>query len=474
MNPIRLIRYHIALLQLEQYDIGRYCAVLKRRYSVSADMRQKAVWTTKLKVITLIAITLAAAVTGSALYSINVVAAAIVAAISLFIFPAYLTLAVFITLPLNSFAKGRIINKAKRKLAQFPNLKVIGITGSYGKTTMKVVLTTILAERFTTLATPESINTPIGVARFILEKITQETEVFVVEMGAYRKGDIQELCALTPPDIAVLTGINEAHIERFGSLQNTVSAKFEIVRHAKPRAIAVLNAEDKRVRSGYEKNLAGHTAIFYGDTTGDLPRYGITDIRFEQDGLRQSFSLTNAHGEAYKLSTPLLGGYAPATIMGAVCTCETLGMTRAEITHGVAMTRPVAHRLEPFNAASGVLIIDDSYNGNPDGAREAIRVLARFKNRRKIYITPGLVEMGERSPEIHRAIGTDLAAVADIVILIQNSATAHIAEGLKNADFKSQGILWFKNPREAHAALPATLKSGDVVLFQNDWPDNYL
>ncbi len=474
MNPIRLIRYHIALLQLEQYDLGRYFSVLARRYSVSEDMRQKAVWTAKLKAITLLAAIAAVAVIALVAYYANAIAAPIIAIFSIFFFPAYIALAVLVTLPLDSYAKSRIIRKAKRKLAQFPNLKVVGITGSYGKTTMKAVLATILTERFVTLATPESVNTPVGIARFILEKLAKETDVFVVEMGAYRIGDIRELCALTPPNVAVLTGINEAHVERFGSLMNTISAKFEIVRYAKKDAIAVLNAEDKRVRAGYEKNIAGRTAIFYGDTAGDMPRYGIADIRFEPDGLRQSFSLTNTHGEAYRLSTPLLGGYAPATIMGAVCVAETLGMTRAEITHGVAMTRPVAHRLEPFNAANGIVVIDDSYNGNPDGAREAVRVLARFKNRRKIYVTPGLVEMGERSAEIHRAIGTDLAAVADMVILIQNSATAHIAEGLKNAGFKNQDILWFANAVSAHAALPTTLKSGDVVLFQNDWPDNYL
>ncbi|MDO8582821.1 MAG: UDP-N-acetylmuramoyl-tripeptide--D-alanyl-D-alanine ligase [bacterium] len=474
MNPVRLIRYHIALLQLEQYDLGRYFGVLARRYSVNADMRQKAVWTTKLKAITLIAATLATAVTGFTFYYASAIAAAIIAIISLLVFPAYLALAVLVTLPLDAFAKGRVLRKARRKLAQLPNLKVVAITGSYGKTTMKAVLAAVLTERFATLATPESVNTPIGIARFVLEKVSAETEVLVVEMGAYRMGDIRELCALTPPDVAVLTGINEAHIERFGGIANTVRAKFEIVRYAKKEAAAVLNIEDKRVRAEYGKNLTGHTAIFYGDVVGDAARYGITDVRFELDGLRQSFSLINEHGEAYRLTTPLLGGYAPATLMGAVCVAETLGMTRTEITHGVAMARPVAHRLEPFNAANGILVIDDSYNGNPDGAREAVRVLARFKNKRKIYVTPGLVEMGSRSAEIHRSIGTDLAAVADIVILIKNSATGAIAEGLKAGEFKNQDILWFDTAIDAHAALPAILKSGDVVLFQNDWPDNYL
>lgn len=474
MDPLRLIRYHITLLQLEQYDTLRYFRVLARRYSVTTDMRQKAVWTIKLKVITLIAMLMAVGVTGFVFYYVNAITAVIIGFISLFIFPLYLALAVLITLPINSFAKKRIISKAKQKLAQFPNLKIVAITGSYGKTTMKAVIATILAERFAVLATPESVNTPIGIARFISEKVTPETEVLVIEMGAYHIGDIRELCALTPPDIAVLTGINEAHMERFGSITNTVYAKLEIVRYAKKDAVTVLNIEDKRIRAEFAEHLDGRTAIFYGDVMGDMARYRITDVRFELDGLRQSFSFINAYGEAYRLTTPLLGGYAPATLMGAVCVAETLGMTRTEITHGVAMARPVTHRLEPVSVASGILVIDDSYNGNPDGAREAVRVLARFKGKRKIYVTPGLVEMGVRSAEIHRAIGTDLASVADIVILIKNSATGFIAEGLKAGDFKSKDIVWFDTAADAHAALPAILKSGDVVLFQNDWPDNYL
>lgn len=474
MNPLCLIRYHITLVQLEQYDLGRYFAVLRRRYAVRADMRQKAVWTIKLKTITSIAFACALAVVILALYAVNITIAILVLIVSIFIFPLYIACAILITLPLDLFLKRRIIKKAKIKIAQFPHLKIIGITGSYGKTTMKETVRAVLAERFVVLATHDSVNTPIGIARLILEKLSEETEVFVVEMGAYRTGDIKTLCALTPPDISVLTGINEAHIERFGSIANTIAVKFEIVRHAKKDAIAIMNADDKRIRGGYAAKLSGHAAIFYGARGGELPRYEINNIRFEDNGLRQSFALINEHGEAYRLTTPLLGNYATGTIMGAVCVAETVGMTRAEITHGVMMTRPIAHRLEPFTAVNGVLIIDDSYNGNPDGAREAIRVLARFKNRRKIYVTPGLVEMGKVSAEVHRTIGRELAAIADIVILIKNSATTYVAEGLTSADFKKQNIQWFASAREAHAALPNILKSGDVVLFQNDWPDNYL
>jgi len=474
MNLARLIRYHITLIQLESYDLKRYYNMLFKRYTVKSDMRQKAVWTAKLKGIIALAAILIATCIALTAYSLGILFAGALLLISAFLFPLYITLAVLITAPLDVFLKRRIINAARRKLAQFPSIKIIGITGSYGKTTMKEVITTIVQERFTVLSTPESINTPLGIARLILTKLTKEIEVFVVEMGAHQKGDIRELCALTPPDISVITGINEAHIERFGSLENTVHAKFEIVRHAKPNAVVILNTSDKRVRTHYEKHCAGHTVIFYGDSTQSGARYTITNTYIEPDGLTQLFSFTNEYGEAYRLTTQLLGGYAPATIMGATCVAESLGMTRAEITHGVVMIQPITHRLQPFHTANGILIIDDSYNGNPDGAREAIHILARFKNKRKIYVTPGLVEMGSENAKVHRAIGTELATVADIVVLIKNSATQYIAEALKNAGFKKADILQYATAHEAHEALPAILKSGDIVLFQNDWPDNYL
>ena len=148
-------------------------------------------------------------------------------------------------------------------------------------------------------------------------------------------------------------------------------------------------------------------------------------------------------------------------------------MTEGEITRGVAMIRPVPHRLEPFMASGNILVIDDSYNGNVDGAREAMRVLARFPERRKVYCTPGLVETGSAAHAVHEGLGMQLAGIADMVILIRNGATDSMRKGLEAAGFGTARILAFETSGEAHAALPGILRDGDVILFQNDWPDNY-
>lgn len=135
---------------------------------------------------------------------------------------------------------------------------------------------------------------------------------------------------------------------------------------------------------------------------------------------------------------------------------------------------PIAHRLQPLNGANGVLVIDDSYNGNPEGVREAIEVLAEYHDRRRIFLTPGLVEIGAKSASIHREIGAALAKVANLVILIKNSVTPFIYEGLKSAGFNESGVIWYNTAPEAHQDLGKIIKSGDVVLFQNDWGDNYV
>lgn len=338
---------------------------------------------------------------------------------------------------------------------------------------MKEAIAAILRERYEVLSSPMSVNTPVGIARLILEKLTPATELFVVEMGAHREGDIRDLCAITRPDIAVLTGINEAHLERFGGIEQTKAAKFEIADYAKPGATLVMNADDKRVREEYGRHSAGKKVAFYTAGKNPLAKYETANILWSKDGLETSFELKDKEGMRYRLSVPLVGGYAPGTVAGAVEVAERCGMTEEEITRGVAMIRPIAHRLEPFMASGNILVIDDSYNGNVDGAREAMRVLARFPERRKIYCTPGLVETGPAMHAVHEGLGMQLAGIADIVILIKNSATESMRKGLEAAGFGTTRILSFETSTEAHAALPGILRNGDVILFQNDWPDNY-
>ena len=231
--------------------------VAMARYLPIKAPRQEAVWTAKMRTIALLAALLAAGVTGAGYGAYGIYGGLFALAASYALVPLLIVMATALTWPLDRIGKGLIVRKAWAKLALFPNVKIIGITGSYGKTTMKEAVAAVLRERYVVLASPASVNTPVGIARLILEKLDASTEIFVVEMGAHRLGDIRDLCAITRPDIAVVTGINEAHLERFGSIERTRVAKFEIADCARPGAALVLNADDKRIREEYGPTARG-------------------------------------------------------------------------------------------------------------------------------------------------------------------------------------------------------------------------
>ena len=448
---IQLFKRPLYILQLENYNLKRFLRIMIRQPFSRGAARQKIVWTPKLVSIFILGLLIEIMVAWDMARVFNTPWNAVAFVLWILIlsgaFTVMVTMAVIIFWPVDFVAKQVIIRRAQSKIKKLKKLKIIGITGSYGKTTMKEALAAILSVKFKVLKTPDSVNTPVGISRLILSELNPSTssgpaaEVFIVEMGAYRRGDIKALCKIARPDVAVLTGINEAHLERFGSMENTIKTKFEIVQNAAPDALIVLNNDDKLVRENYRFFIGARGIKFYKATEQDLDHPPVS----------------------------VLGEYIWGVINGCVIIARQLGLADEEIRRGIAEIKPVPHRLQLVRDSGGITVIDDSYNGNPDGAREAIKVLAKYTDKRKIYITPGLVEAGERTAAIHHKIGEQLNAAADLVILIKNSATPYIAEKLQK-----DKIMWFESAAAAHNALGKILKPGDVILFQNDWPDNYL
>lgn len=281
----KAIKQSVYLLQLENYNLRRFWKVILKRPFIRSKFRQKIVWTPKLALVFSLSTLLQIMVSYLAARPLRQddVYLGLFPLVFIFVFlllsfahSVFLTLAVLILRPIDYVIKGYIVNQAKLKIGQLShdrgiavqdqkNFKIIGITGSFGKTTMKEVLSTILEEKFNVLRTPESVNTPVGISRLILSKLTADTEVFIVEMGAYQRGDIRSLCEIATPDIAVLTGINEAHLERFGRIENTVQAKFEIVENAKGGALILLNEDSALVRENYPRFTGSKKAILYNN-----------------------------------------------------------------------------------------------------------------------------------------------------------------------------------------------------------------
>ena len=384
----------------------------------------------------------------------------LIAVICLPLYFVWFSVALLVLKPLDALAKNRIVASAKSKLDNFPDIKIIGVAGSYGKTTMKEVLKQVLSIKYKVLSTPDSVNTPVGIGRWVLNKVTDEAQILIVEMGEHYTGDIKEICDITKPNFAVVTGINESHLERMGNMDTVISTVFEIVSSSEPGAVIFLNADDKRVVDNYQQFAwPDHKTEKFQISNFKFPKFNVEKLCWE--GELDSLG---------KIEINLLGEYAFGDVDAAVKIGKSMGMSDEELRRGIANIKPVEHRLQTIKSAGDVLVIDDAYNGNPDGVREAINVLSKFSSRRKVFITPGLVEMGKSTAYVHRTIGQELAGVADVVILIKNSVTPFIAEGFKSDD----KVVWFDTALKAHAGLKNILKPGDVVLFQNDWGDQYL
>lgn len=487
--PNKIFEYHLYIFQLEEYDIKRFFTAIKNKgIFPPSSLRKQAVWTSKAKALTLLSLiiqlilSIAISYLITLSFNLNLISFLIILLFTTyFLFISsffFLAQSQDILLPLETYKKNKIIKKASKKIHNLKdrnqNLKIIGITGSYGKTTMKEVIKEILGIKFKVVSTFENQNTPIGISRKILNDVDESTEVFIVEMGEYVKGDVDKICKITPPDISIITGINEAHLERYGTMQNAIDTKFEIVENTKPEGLVLLNADDELTVSNYERFESDKTIQWFSSKNNKLSRYKVENVDLDMKNLGLNFEVRDLEFDSMLIfKTKFLAEYAIGNVIASLIIGRELGMNDNQIKIGANKIKPVEHRLEPSMLSDDILLIDDTYNGNSDGIKEGISLLKKFKNRRKVYITPGLVETGELSEDIHLEIGKQLSSVADIVVLIRNSVTEFIEKGLLESGFNKENIIWFENGKETYSSLRTFVKGGDVVMMQNDWSDNY-
>lgn len=354
-----------------------------------------------------------------------------------------------------------LMSQAKKKLAGHKGLK-IAIAGSFGKTSMREILKTVLGEGKKVSAPPFSHNTPIGICKFI-NGLKGDEEILIFELGEYYPGDVMKLCKLVDPQIGVITGINEAHLEKFGTLDKTASTIFELAECLKNKPVYV-NGENKLAR----KHASGKHIIYSRDGAGD---YLVENPSTNLNGT--SFTLSRS-GARLPVQSKLLGLHNVGPIATAAHIAYRLGLTEAQIQNGISKTTAFNHRLEPKEDNNGVITIDDSYNGNPDGVHAIIDFLSSIQGHRRWYVTPGLVEMGSLTEKVHLEIGKRLAGAGiEHIVLIKNSVTQYIAQGLEKGGYLGE-VLWFDDALKAYASLPHLTVKGDIVLLQNDWPDQYV
>lgn len=337
----------------------------------------------------------------------------------------------------------------------------VGVVGSYGKTTVKNILKTVLSEKYTVVETPESYNTPIGVAKTVFSEAFNGKQVFIAELGARKAGDIYQLCELVKPDFAVFTGVCEQHLHTFGNIENVFAEKSEVIASG---AFVICNEQLKtRVKNAFSEEHINETVLFAGRSQVEELQLLPTETKFT---LRLG-------EEKIEVCTKLLGNAAAENIaLAATLAYEALGLSAEEIARGIAKVQPVPHRLQLLENG-GVYILDDGYNCNPRGAKEAVAALARFTGR-KCIVTPGIVECGVLEERLNGELGKEIAE-ADLtkVILVGDTLVGAVKTGYINAGGDGERLTVVKTLAQAQEVLAEWLAAGDCVLFLNDLPDVY-
>ena len=344
---------------------------------------------------------------------------------------------------------------------------VVGITGSYGKTTTKVLLAQLLDEPGRPcFATPESFNTTLGVCRAINEGLQDEHRAAVIEMGAYRAGEIAEICSFTHPTAAILTAIGLMHLERFGSRRRIAEAKSELLDAIPEDGLAVMPSDiaEKEVLLSHLRGRlveVGHP--------GD--RWWLEGEEINSEGT--GFRFRGSQGEDVAMVVPLYGHHLLRDLLCALAAAVELGRDPDSLAAKVAGLRGAPHRLE-VTRSHGVTIIDDSYNSNPEGAAEALRLLGALPGQRRVLVTPGFVELGSEQEQNMVDLGRRAAQVCSHVILVGPRHSAGVGRGLAEAGYPAGQISVVEDLSGAQALLPELAGAGSVVLFENDLPDQYL
>ena len=376
----------------------------------------------------------------------------VAAALTVWIVPFTLALAARGLAPYEGRLAGRFVTQAQQRLARVHPV-VVGITGSYGKTSTKNHLADLLRGDGGVVATPKSFNNRAGLSRAINEGLADATRVFIAEMGTYGPGEIADLCAWCPPDISVVTAIGPVHLERMKSLDVIESAKFEITESAR---VVVVNVDDDRLAQ-WPRRLGERRVRTAGSTRA-------ADVAVVTDEGRWHVWVD---GEEVAQLDPVVGLQA-TNVACAIAVALEVGVLTSELPRRLAALTPVANRAHVVVAPSGVVVVDDTFNANPASARASLAILESLDvTGRRVVVTPGLIELGREQAPLNEDLGRDVRrrGMELVVVGRTNAGGLSVGFGAETRHFRvrDQAVAWV---REA-------LVAGDAVLYLNDLPDHY-
>lgn len=358
------------------------------------------------------------------------------------------------------YYRSKAINKLKKM-----NIPVVGITGSYGKTSSKNIINDILNVKLNSMPTPKSFNTPLGLMNSINNYLDKFNDIFIAEMGAFKIGEIKQNCKLVHPKYGIITTIGEAHLDTFGSRENIMKGKFELVESLPSDGLAILNGDDEYQLKYKIKNNC--SVKWIGIDNKDVDLYA-TNIKLSSKGT--SFDCVfKGDSNKYKFETKLLGKHNVYNILGGILLGKELGLSIDELKRGVSSIKTIEHRLE-LKKYGNINIIDDAYNSNPVGSKRALEVL-NLMDGIKIIVTPGMIELGNKQYELNHKFGEYISEVCDYVILIGEKQTKPIYDGLIENKFDKKKIFVLNDVRDAFPLMNRLSNGNTYVLLENDLPD---
>ena len=381
--------------------------------------------------------------------------------------PIIVLIANFINSPIELLGKRYYINQAKKILKDMPNLLVIGVTGSYGKTSVKNFLAKTLSSKYEVLVTPKNYNTTMGVVKTIREDLKPFHQIFICEMGATHIGDIKEICDIVEPKIGIITAIGPQHLESFKSIDNIIKTKFELMDSVtKNNGVTFLNYNNEYLaKQNLNKNV-----LTYGVDNENLD-YNSFNLNSSSRGLTFTLS-SNKSKEIFEFKTKLIGKHNVINLTGAIGVANYLGIPLNKIVNSVREIKNVEHRLELLPHGN-LTIIDDSYNSNPISSKSALDTLSEFEGT-KIIVTPGLIELGDDEKKYNFELGQYMVNICDYIFLVNSKSAKYILEGINSMNFNKDKIFKVNTPQEAMQHISQLKINNKVtVLLENDLPDNY-
>lgn len=370
--------------------------------------------------------------------------------------------------PVEAAINRKYYNEAANILKSMPDLKIVGITGSFGKTSTKHYLHRILSEHYDVLMTPGSYNTPMGVIRTVREMMQPYNQVFICEMGAKQVGDIKEICDLVHPHMGIVTAVGPMHLESFKSIENVQKTKFELIDALPSDGVAIINNDFEYCANRVVRNVE---AIRYAVSSPQGADYKAVDVQYIPTGTK--FTIIGPSDFRIDLETQLVGECNISNLIAAVIVALKLDVPAERIKYAVGRIEQVEHRLNLKRTAGGVNIIDDAFNSNPTGSKMAVDVLSQFTTGKRIIVTPGMIELGEKQYDLNKELGAYIGGKVDVAIIVGAYNRDAIVEGIKSTDFDEEGLYIVDSFTEAQTLLSQKLSSGDTVLYENDLPDTF-